>query len=64
MQFSNIFNLKNEIEKKNTIFINVNVIKQQKMKSKLSFLIIMNSKNKIMKKHQQCYVNLSFIKFI
>ena len=52
MQFSDISDLKNEIKKKNTAFINVNVIKQQKIKFEFSFLIIMNLKNKIIKEHQ------------
>ena len=64
MQFSDIFNLENEIKKKNTVFINVNAIKQQKMKFKLSFLTIMNLKNKIIKKCQQYYANLSFMKSV
>ena len=63
-QFSDISDSENEIKEENTVFINMNAVRQQKTKSELPFLTIMNLKNKIAKKHQQCHMNLSFMKFI
>ena len=57
-----ILNLKKEIKKKDLVFVKINVIQQQKMKSKFSSIIMFNLKNKIIKKHLQCHVKLLFMK--
>ena len=64
MQSLDISDSENEIEEENTVFVDVDVIRQQKMKSELSFLTIMNLKNKIVKKCQQYHTNLLFMKFV
>ena len=57
-----ILNSEKKIKKKNSVFMKINVIQQQKMKSEFLLIIMFNLKNKIIKKHLQYHVKLFFMK--
>ena len=51
-----------KIKEKNSIFVKIDAVQQQKAKSKLSSIIIFNLKNKIIKKCLQYHAKLFFMK--